>query len=295
MSDLNLVAVGSSPLVAEEIREITKNILAVPLPITTRATKDIAEAEPHTFYVCATTQGSELSAVIPKKQLYVFFLEPTTKFFLDIAKIPAGETVYVFNNLLAYTEILIKRCRELGMTNLNFEPIAYDEMDGSEVKKRLQQAKYIVGVDVFVGKNVLQSDAYKQYLRDDVQIIAGTRTASVASANRLLAAIGAYYYREYMNRLYALADAKDEVMLKVISHDLGQMLEELQQSVLQTVTSQVGSNKKTADEEREQRLPLNFTGDFAQDFHAVETQLQELAELQHKIEKLVTESSENKA
>lgn len=289
MSDLNIVAVGSSPLIAEEIREITKSILAVPLPITTRTTAEVTTAEPHTFYVCATTQGETLAKRLPQKQLYVFGMEPTTKFFLDIAKIPAGETVYVFNNLLPYTKILTERCQELGMTNLKFEPIAYEEMDGTEVAKRLQAAKYIIGVDIFVGDKVLQSAAYKKYLRPDVQIIAGTRTASVASANRLLAAIGAYYYREYMNRLYALVDNKDEVMLKLISHDLGQMLEELQQSVLQTVTAQVGSKQKQP-EEAEVRLPLTFTGDFARDFHAVEAQLQELAELQHKIKTLVAQS-----
>lgn len=288
MSDLNIVAVGSSPLVAEEIKAITKNILTVPLPITTKATAEVKEAEPNTFYVCATTQGEALAKCIPEKQLYVFFLEPTTKFFLDIAKIPAGETVYVFNNLLAYTKILIARCRELGMINLHFEPIAYDEMDGTEVKQRLEQAKYIVGVDVFVGKNVLQSEAYKKYLRDDVQIIAGTRTASVASANRLLAAIGAFYYREYMSRLYALSDTKDELLLKVLAQDLGQLTDELGQSVLQTVTAQVGSQQRLHG--AVQHLPLTFTGDFAQDFHAVEAQLQELAELQHKIETLVAQS-----
>ena len=195
MLELKLVAAGSSPLIADEIKSIAQSFLGEEIFIDTALTDDIKSLDEKNFCVCAVTQAEKLSRVISPEKLFVFDLHPTTKFFLDIAKIPEGAEVYVFNNRLPYTKLLAQECRSLGVDKIFFHSIAYDEMPAAEVRDRLQKARYIIGVDRLVGENFL-FQRYRDCLRPDVKIIAGKRAASVASASKLLAGIAEFYHAE---------------------------------------------------------------------------------------------------
>lgn len=290
MSDnLGLTAVGSSPLVAAELHRILKTIIGFSMPIDDTVTKAIEKVEPHKLYVCANTQGAALQKILPADKLFVFDLTPTTKFFIDIAQIPAGETVLVFNNLYEYTELLINKCRELGIDKLNFQTAAYEEMTKDDLHKALQAAHYIIGVDVFAGAAVLQSANYHRYLRPDVKIISGRRTASVASANRLLAAISDNYYKYFSDKLSALSAAEVTTAaatdLSRLSKRLQEIIKGLKTSVLQSVTTQVTGKSEFLAKEPD-RWTLTLTGNFAADIGKVQNQLEQLALLGEKIHKL---------
>ena len=193
MHELKLIAVGSSPLIAEEIRAEIASLIGTELPIDMTTTEEVQRVEPNVFYVCALTQERVLEKIIPRGKLFVLDLHPTTKFFLDIAKIPSGERVCVFNNRLPYTQLLIKECLQLGIDQLQFDPVAYDEMSACEIGERLQAAQYIIGVACLMDERMLFSERFKHSLRADVKTIAGRRTASIKSAGRLLAGIAEFY------------------------------------------------------------------------------------------------------
>ena len=251
MNELKIVAVGSSLLIADEIKSITLNLLGNSIPIDIIETRDVRNAVNDTFYVCAATQEEYLRQTIPGAQLYVFDLHPTTKFFLDIAKIPAGQKVYVFNNLLPYTQLLAEECRQLGINHLKFQAIAYDEMIEEEIQNELREAKYIIGVDCLVGDKMLFSDKYRQFLRDDVQIIAGKRAASVQSASKLLAAIAKFYYETFSLTRKIKTDATSS-----ISH----IIQMLKSASSQALTSQVGvvnSKLQPSDDSIDKNLSLD--------------------------------------
>ncbi len=133
---------------------------------------------------------------IPAEKLFVFDLHPTTKFFLDIAKIPADENVFVFNNRLPYTKLLAEECVALSITRLKFFPIAYDDMPEKEIFSRLQEADYIIGIECLTGEQMLLSKKYRPHLKANVKIISGKRAASVPSACKLLADIAEFYQAE---------------------------------------------------------------------------------------------------
>ena len=145
MLELKLIAAGSSPLIAEEIKSVAQSFPGEEIFIDTATTDEIKTPPENIFCVCAVTQAEKLSRVVPADKLFVFDLHPTTKFFLDIARIPSGSEVYVFNNLLPYTKLLAEECRALGVDRL---------------------------LEHVLLKN------YRDDLRDDVKILAGKRAAS---------------------------------------------------------------------------------------------------------------------
>lgn len=184
-----LVAVGSSLLVARELAGLLRTLLGNLLPIETCKTSDIQRSESNAFYICANTQGERLSLCVPQEQLFILALEPQATFFLSLAQVPMHSSVVVFNNLRPYAELLIRRCKERGLTDFQYTPLAYEELPIEETGAILQRAHAIIGVDVFVCDGVLGSPRYRSYLRDDVIVIGGQRVPSVASAASLLLAI----------------------------------------------------------------------------------------------------------
>lgn len=245
MKQPKIIAVGSSPLVAREIATILSPILS-PLPqlkTDTAATGDICQPAKDTFYICANTQGTRLQNIVPQEQLFILRLQPTTRFFLDIAKIPAGETVYIFNNLLPYAKLLMQECQELGIDRLNFRPLAFEEMPEETVCQELSRAKWLIGVSPFVGKGILFSDRYRSYLRPDLKVIPGRRTASVASACRFLAALAHFYQRELQQEKLPITTSAAEQSL---ASQTDQLTRQLQQASLEIIKQQING---PADEE----------------------------------------------
>lgn len=238
MRELKLKAVGSSPLIANEIKSVAQSFLGEEIFIGTATTKEVTHSEAETFYVCAKSQESFLRTKIPPENLFVFDLHPTTKFFLDIAQIPSGSEVYVFNNLLPYTKLLAEECRALGVDKFTFHSVAYDEMPAAEVRERLSKARYIIGVDCLVGEQMLFSDAYRENLRPDVKIIAGKRVASIPSASKLLAGVAEFFCKSLLaekNSLHTDAPAQIETLLGKIR----KTVEMLKRAVNHVVTGQV--------------------------------------------------------
>lgn len=242
MNNPRLVAVGSSELVAHEIADITSALLGFSLPIETMLTTKIKCPAPDTFYICAVTQEARLRSVLPDGQLYVFDLHPTTRFFLDIAKIPAGETVYVFNNLYPYTELLIQECHELGINKLHFRSLAFEEMALPALMRELEQARWLIGVEPFVGKKLLLAPPHREHLRYDLTIIPGHRTASVTSACHLLTGLAEYCQlhlkREYQELCTPVEPPKESLF--ALAREIEKITRLLQRSSLEAIKQQIG-------------------------------------------------------
>ncbi len=202
--NLKIAAVGSSPLIAGEILDATKFIIGDEINIKTYSTYEIQDDTVADIYICAKSQLNSLKKVISSNKIVLLELIPTSKFFIAVARIPQGETIYIFNNQLEYTTTLGNYCENLGINGVHFLPIAYEEMPNEEVFARLKEAHYIIGVDKFVGNKVLKSAKYAPYLRDDVNIIEGTRVASVHSACALLQCLATNFHRSIENSVSAI-------------------------------------------------------------------------------------------
>lgn len=204
--NFKIAVVASGPLIAGEIASIIQSIISESIVIQTYLTCEIKDSSIADIYVCAQTQIKLLSQVVPREKIVLLDLMPNSKFFISIARIPKNETIYIFNNHLEYATILSNYCINLGITNVEFVPIAYREIPLEDVLAQLQKAKYIIGVDRFVGEGGLLSPTYSTHLRKDVTIIPATRAASVHSACALIQCLADKFHRhiaDFTNKIKA--------------------------------------------------------------------------------------------
>lgn len=208
---LRIVAAGSNMLIAEEVSNAVRVIVGDVAEITAVTTASLADDRLGDIFVCAVTQKEPLSRVVPLEKMVVLDLRPTSQFFMRVSRIPAGETVYIFNSNINYARLLKQSCDALRIKSVEFVPIAYEDMPGEEVIGKLRQARYIIGVGKLVEKEALLSDRYRQYLRPDVTIIGNTRVATMQSAFLLIQRVTEYFHTTASKQIAMLAAEMKEL------------------------------------------------------------------------------------
>ena len=208
---LRIVAVGSNMLIAEEVLNAVRVIVGDVAEITAATTASLTDDRLGDIFVCAVTQKEPLSRVVPLEKMVVLDLRPTSQFFMRVSRIPAGETVYIFNSNINYARLLNQSCDALRIKSVEFVPIAYEDMPGEEVIGKLRQARYIIGVGKLVEKEALLSDRYRQYLRPDVTIIGNTRVATMQSAFLLIQRVTEYFHTTASKQIAMLAAEMKEL------------------------------------------------------------------------------------
>lgn len=259
MLDLKIAAVGSGPLIAREIADAVHYILAGNVSVDVFCVADLPGARGYDLYVCSTSQLQKLQAQLPPEKIALLALTPTAQFFISVARIPEGETIYIFNNDLEYTRILQCYCESLGIAGVAFRPIAYREMAEAEVLARLSAARYLIGVDRFIDGVLCATPRYAAALPSDARLIAARRVASVPTACALLRRIAACTHQRVAARADALhqrsaAGAPGAIEeLRALLLYAAQALEVLQSAVIRAALSHVEPNppKSAADEAAE--------------------------------------------
>lgn len=136
--------------------------------------------------VCVATMKKKVAERVPHEKIVGIDLVPTTDFFSRIARIPSGETAYLFSDSINYANWLIMRCKENYIQHINMEIIQIAALSEQEVEKKLKGAKYLIGVENTVGKNGVMQRKFGSYIRKDAVIIGALRTASLESACELM-------------------------------------------------------------------------------------------------------------
>ncbi|MBP2631406.1 MAG: hypothetical protein H6Q70_2034 [Firmicutes bacterium] len=203
--NLRIAAAGSNQLNAEEVLGAAKMIIGNNASFTTVITDEIVNATSADLFICAATQAESLAEVVPRNKIIVLDLMPTSQFFVQVARIPAHESVYIFNSNLRYPARLTKACKKLGI-EANFISIGYEAMPKEKVIAALKEAKYIIGITKLVGKTVLLSEEYAPYLRKDVVIIGSTRVASMQSACMLIQWVASYFHQSISEQVSMLTN-----------------------------------------------------------------------------------------
>ena len=295
MLDLKIAAVGSGPLIAREIADAVQYILAGSAGVDILCVADLPGARAYDLYVCSTSQLEKLQAQLPPEKIVLLALTPTAQFFISVARIPEGETIYIFNNYLEYTRILSRYCEALGIGGVTFRAVAYKEMAEEDVLARLSQARYLIGVDRFIDNVLRATPRYLAALPPDAKLIAARRVASVPTACALLRRIAAQTRRQVAAsaqalRLQAEAGAPEAVEdLQALRCYASQALKLLQNAVIRSALSHVAPQLSkstacgTAPEAPANDAPCSGEKDAASLLHAIWQCVRELDWMAEKL------------
>lgn len=185
-TQLRVMAVGGNQIIANEMLVAAKPILGTNVQLEAKLISQITNPTAADLFVCGLTRVADLVKVVPSGKVVGLDLIPDTEFFVRVAEIPHGENVHIFNNNTGYTNKIADFCKGYGINKVNFVPISYEDMPFEQVIAELKQAKFIIGLSNLVGKEVLLSPKYSEYLQPDVRIIAANRLTTIEAACSLM-------------------------------------------------------------------------------------------------------------
>jgi hypothetical protein len=255
-TDITIIAIGSNPLLAQEMADAIALILENGITIRPCLSKDLTSEIAGDLFICNKSQVNAVLKVIPVEKILILNLTPTTLFFVEVAKVPGGETIHVLNNRLEYALHLIDLCKEMNIRQVQFVPIAYEEMEEKQVTDLLANAKYIIGVDRLLGEGILFSERYKPFLHPDLVIIGAKRVAAIQSACALVKWFFLRMHNDISLKVTSLTNCINQTVqrqdvlnpdrplsamadeIKALASESAEVVESMQQSILQSIMTQ---------------------------------------------------------
>lgn len=128
------------------------------------------------LYLVLPTRVEETSTHIERQKVLGLELVPEIALYLNVSKLPAESNVVIFNNNVANGKKIINYLCENGLTHVKYEIIPFYEMAEEILKRKLLEAKFIIGMQGFVGKNDILFTKYRNYIHKDAMIISFQRT-----------------------------------------------------------------------------------------------------------------------
>jgi len=201
---IRLATVGSSQIVADELLSAAHHLLGREIGGQAYAIGDVHDHNVADLYVCLPTRVEEAAKKIPRDKIITLELIPDAAFYVQVALLPAGSQVYVFNNNTAQAEKIAKYCQEHGVNHVCYVSIPYDELSPEETGARLAMARYVIGADRIVGKDGVLRTKYGAYLRPDAVVIGANRIATTESVCALMRWITLFNHKRVAGEVASL-------------------------------------------------------------------------------------------
>lgn len=136
--------------------------------------------------VCISTLRDKLLPLVPGEKLVGIQVEPTIEFFTQVAHIETGETAYIFSDSEKVAKGLAELCQKHGIGHIRMEIVAMAELSESDIRQKLQEAKYIVGVANTTGANGVLRKKYGASIRPDAVLIGASRLITMQAGCHLM-------------------------------------------------------------------------------------------------------------
>jgi len=201
---LRLATVGSSQIVADELLDAAHHLLGKGVGGRAYAIGDVTDHGIADLFICLPTRVEEAAKKIPRDKIVALELIPDAFFYVQVAMLPAGSQVFVFNNNTAQAEAIAKYCKEHGVTHVSYSSLPYSELPPEEIGARLETARYVIGAERIVGAGGVLPTKYGSYLRPDVKVIGATRIATTESVCALMRWITLYNHKHVAGEVAAL-------------------------------------------------------------------------------------------
>lgn len=170
MAAFKVVVVGINDVAAKELERVVVDTLG-DLVETQKANITNYADFSGDMYICFITRGKELTERFGEEKVAAVEMRPPAEFFTQIARIPEGETVVIFNNGQAGADVMLKYFREYKINHINFEVASFEEKPEETIRRQLAGAKYIVGYEGFVAPGMVLHTKFGDALPPGVKVI----------------------------------------------------------------------------------------------------------------------------
>ena len=203
---LKIAVIGANPANVEEIKNVVVDTLGGDIEIVTATVEQYAHLAGADLYVCLVNRQAEVEKCFGPDNVIALEFVPPVEYFLALSRIPAGTKVLIFNNSEAGTRVLASRLKQYDLLHLQYEIIAYDELEPATVAKKIAAAEYITGGSSYVGSGKDLYEKFGAYLPKDVPVLVSPpRIATSNSISRLCHAFSRLQHGTVMEELQRLA------------------------------------------------------------------------------------------
>jgi diguanylate cyclase (GGDEF)-like protein len=204
---IKIAVIGANPANVEEIKNVVVESLAGSVEVETSTIDRYRHLTPKDLYVCLVNRKDQMEEAFGPDKVIALEFEPPVEYFLSLSRVPAGTNVLIFNNSLAGTRVLMSRLNQYDLMHLNYDIVAYDEMDYNTVAKKIASATFITGGSAYVGPEKDLYEFFGAYLSPDATVLVSPpRHATPDSISRLCHAFSRLQHDTVMEELQRLAD-----------------------------------------------------------------------------------------
>ena len=203
---IKLAIIGANQANVEEISKVVVATVGGGAEIQTATILDYQDLSEADLYICLVNRRQEAESFFGTSKVVALELVPPTEYFLELSRIPAGNSVVIFNNSSSGTKVLLKHLRRYNLTHLQYEMVSYDEMSEEEIRAKIAQAKYITGGIAYLGPGNTLHAKYGESIREDaVILVSPARLATADSLSRLSHVYSSLYHQRMTEELRRLA------------------------------------------------------------------------------------------
>jgi urease beta subunit len=235
--------VGSNLTIANELKVATVDLLGQGTFVTAYDIKDITEKTAGDLFFALPTRIEEAARKVPREKIVALELVPETKFYIQIAKIPPGETVIVFNNNTAQAAKIMDYCKENNLKHVQYVLLPFNELGEQEIRELLAKSRYIIGANTMVGSGGVLMTKYRDFIPNNVSIIAAKRVPTTESIKNIMQHLALFNYQQLSQEAAQVS--------KILYNEIEEILattEEVSASIDLTTTTINHLNKNMQDE-----------------------------------------------
>lgn len=203
---IKIAVIGANPANVEEIKDVVVESLAGGIEIETATVDRFLHLTGADLYVCLVNRQEQMEEAFGPDKVIALEFVPPVEYFLSLSRVPSGTNVLIFNNSRAGTRVLMSRLNQYDLMHLNYDIVAYDEMDYITVAQKIAAARFITGGSAYVGPCKDLYEFFSAYLSPDTTVlVCPPRSATSNSISRLCHAFSRLQHDTVMEELKRLA------------------------------------------------------------------------------------------
>lgn len=185
-AEIKICAVGGTQDIADEFLRAARVVLGNTANGSALTPSQIKDHKMADLFLTMPTRVEELAQIVPKNKIIGFELIPDRKFFVKVARIPEGSTVYIFHNNRRGGETFKKNCEKFGVDHVTFDFIPFEEMTETDIQAQLRNARYVIGTSTLLETGGVLNTKYAKFLDGGTRVIAAERIPTLDSATNLM-------------------------------------------------------------------------------------------------------------